>query len=94
MSQRIDYKPNGINVDIDPAEVGPDFYTWAQNVFMHDGQAERVNGLTSVFDGVLFPPKFLVQTERGNKLFWVYASEENIGVWDGIDHTDGCPDRA
>ena len=91
MSQRINYKPSGINTDVAPGEAGDEVYTFAQNVVFHDANAERIGGLDEVFATPLFPPKFLIVTERGNDLFWVYASEENIGVWDGFDHTDLTP---
>ena len=91
MSQRLRYAPSGINTDVDPAEAGDEVYSWAENIVFHDGRAERIGGLTNIFPGVLTPPKFLIETERGNKIFWVYAGEENIGVWDGILHHDLTP---
>ena len=85
------FKPLGINADLPREEVTVDNWTGGSNVIFRDQRASRVQGLTRVYDPPLFAPKFLIQSVELDKIFWIYASEQNIGVVAISTHTDLTP---
>ncbi len=91
VAQRKRFDPKGVVRDIPADELGDDRYTVVENMVFVDERAERIAGVTPVFGSTLFKPKFLVQTEKGGTLFWIYASDANIAVYDGVSHTDLTP---
>ena len=91
LAERKRFDPKGVVRDIPPDEVGDDRYTSTRNMVFIDERAERIAGVARVFEPPLFQPKFLVQTEKGGVLFWIYASDANVAVFDGVTHTDLTP---
>ena len=85
------YKPLGIITDIPDQEVSEKFYTRAENVVFVDTVAKRVQGLAEVYATPLFPPKFLIQSVELERIFWIYASDTNIGGVEVSTHTDLTP---
>ena len=85
------FNPAGVVFDVPPEEVPDDVYNTADNIIFRDGVAARVAGVANIFDGILFQPKFLIQTESGEDLYWIYCSDENIGAVLISTHTDLTP---
>ena len=91
MSQRKRFKPGGIVTDIPREELPDEFYSGGGNVVFFDQVAKRVQGTTEVYDPPLFAPKFLIQSVELRRIFWIYASDQNVGVVEVDTHTDLTP---
>lgn len=88
------YKPLGIAVDIDPAELDDDQWSRGQNIIFGSEKGSRVQGLQRVFDPPLFQPKHLLQTggsQESAEYLNIYMSDANIGVVSQGTHTDITP---
>ena len=85
------FNPEGVVFDIPPEEVPDDVYNTADNIIFRDGVGARVFGVEEIFATPLFQPKFLLQTESGLDLYWIYASDVNIGAVLVNTHTDLTP---
>ena len=91
MAQRKRYKPAGIITDIPPEEVGEEHWTTANNVVFFDKVSKRVDGLAEIYATPLFQPKFLIQSVELSRIFWIYASDTDIGGVEVSTHTDLTP---
>ncbi len=85
------FKPVGIIADIPREEVSEENWTSGSNVQFRDLRSNRVSGLARVYDPPLFAPKFLIQSVELSQVFWIYASDSNIGVVATNIHTDLTP---
>ena len=85
------YNPSGVVFDVPPEEVPENLYNTGDNIIFRDGKASRILGVDEIFAGALFQPKFLVQTENEDDIFWIYFSDINIGVVLVATHTDLTP---
>ncbi len=86
---------SGVVKDLSPIDVGPTFYTDAENMIARDGYMQRIGGLADVFGNPTGPPVWLLPVLTPLVSFWVYATElagvDGIGVTDGLNHDDITP---
>ena len=86
------YTPLGINVDVDPVEVGDNVWTDSLNMVPRVGKMERALGYQEVFPTPLFPPYFLMSTPQLGAPHWIYAGASQIGVINSTGaHTEVTP---
>ncbi len=91
MARRKRYKPGGIVTDVPVEEVPDEFYTGGNNIVFFDKVAKRVQGMAEIYATPLFPPKFLIQSVELSRIFWIYASDTDIGGVEVTTHTDLTP---
>lgn len=84
-------KPLGANVDISPAQLGDDLYSYVKNISFKLESAFRVNGYAHAGGEILEEPLYLIGNRRPNAYWWVYPGLNGIYVTDQANHHDISP---
>ena len=90
----VQLKPNkGVNVDVPPSEIGPEFFTQANNAVFRNGIAQRVLGEVPRYAGVLSNMRNIINVQDSAGInYWVYTGEDSINVAaPGPVHSDITP---
>ena len=87
---------SGLVLDLPPASLPPNVWTFLRNAGFPDGIVERGQGWTEIYPGQLHPPRWLLNS-RENRILtvpdisnWIYPGDTNVAVLDantGV-HTD------
>ena len=84
-------RPRGVNQDIDPTELSPDFWSEATNFRFEDGEGKRALGSLPAFDDALIvEPRHLVRCSDPNG--WLVLCEnaaifrDDLGVFHDVTH--------
>jgi len=86
------YSPIGVNLDVDPIELGDDVWTEAGNMVPVPGKMNRAKGYSEIYETPLFPPTFLMGTPQLGVPYWLYAGADNVAVIDeSLQHIDITP---
>lgn len=100
MMPMVQIRPRGLvrPEDIPAHEVSPDFWTDAQNVAFRNAFAERIGGWRPIYDANATVdagtsgPQFLLNNNFQGTVYWLYGTENEIGVTDTSGtHTDLTP---
>lgn len=82
----------GANVDIPPSEVGPEFYTAAQNMHFRDGFAQRTNGEIQVYPNLLSNLRNIINMQDPGELnYWIYTGDSTVHAVIGSVHSNITP---
>ena len=81
----------GIVNDIDPSEVGPNFWTDGNNVHFRDGFAVRTTGETAVYDDLQDDIRHIRNLQAGGVNYWLYFGIDSVYVVETTNHTDISP---
>lgn len=87
----VPYQPMGLNFDHPPSELGPEVWSMGKGVLFRNDAAERARGDLTSTDACLFPPHYLLNNLVTPELYWIYASANGIGVYDGQNHSNITP---
>ena len=87
---------SGVVLDLPPASLPPNVWTFLRNAGFPDGIMERGAGWTEIYPGQLHQPRWLLNSRLNRILslpdvsFWIYPGDTNVAVIDantGV-HTD------
>ena len=90
--QMLRLAPSGIVYDVPPDGVDPNIFNAGSNVIFRDGLPVRVSGQKAVYGTPLHEAQLLLNLRSPLVNYWIYPSEENITVLDGVTHFDITPD--
>jgi hypothetical protein len=83
--------PLGVILDIPPENIGPDKWSDCINVNFNDKASVRVSGSLDVSGACVVKPVSTIWINFGGVSYWLYASGEGAGIWNGSAHTDITP---
>lgn len=78
----------GFIADVQPQELPPNAWSFAQNMRFRDGAAEKVGGSTAVLTTPAVAPYFITPFRNLNSKFWVYCGLAKVYCDDGTTRTD------
>lgn len=81
----------GLNLDIAPAEVGPEFWTFGQNVQFRNGEVGRIMGSRAVYGTLPVDVLRLINARIGVTNFWIVFGADEIHALETYNSDDVTP---
>lgn len=82
----------GLNLDMTPSEIGPEFWTFGQNVQFRNGEAGRVLGSRAVYGTLPVEPVMHMRNARiGQTNYWLFFGEDAIHALETSNSDDVTP---
>ncbi len=86
------FRPQDIVADVEPQDVGQEYYTDAINVVWRREKAERAAGYEAIWTEATENPRHLALATTNVAAYWLYPTDLNkIFVTDGANHFDVTP---